>query len=120
MAQAESESTTTPKFPDQEQIERWAKAEADASPAKAFDIASGMEDDLTDIGRLVDAIRFIADGIDDEHRASNALYGIAQGIERHLKAAEESRQEIFQCTWSYKHGKRREDGVPTAQEGGAQ
>jgi hypothetical protein len=86
--------------------ERWATAEANASASDAFSIASGMEDDLTEIEQLIDALALIAHG--EDGRAASALRGIANSLEDRLRIVEQKRQEMFHQLWSYHCGKRRE------------
>lgn len=72
-----------------------------ANGAKAFDLASEMYNHLIAIENLMHALHWIAENA-DEPRESGALYGLANGIEDHLKIAERMRGEIFDCTHAYR------------------
>lgn len=71
---------------------------------KAFDLASGMEDPLRAIERLMHALYMIAgsEAVVGDRHLSDGLFAIAIGIEEPLEEAQAKREKIFHLTWGYK------------------
>jgi hypothetical protein len=72
--------------------------------AKAFGIASDMEDPLRTIERLMHALYMIAgsEAVSGDRHLSDGLFAIAIGMEEPLDEAQAKREKIFHLTWGYK------------------
>ena len=99
---------------DRELDERRAKAAADMDAKGAFDIASGMEEDLRVVERLAAALLLMASSDLCEDDVSDALFAIAIGLRDPIKTAQEKQGQLSHMLWGYKFAEQPEAPAATA------